>query len=145
MKFPITVGIRSVMEERSIRYLTREGRRNVHWVSRKTAPCLRCGHSNTLLNSGTSSCPYGATGSTISNQFHPHISFTPTLLIVANEYHLPQCCLILGQDRQVIPSLDLTRFVDDDSLYRDDLRESSLRERFRRQHAHCAKDDSRSQ
>ena len=70
---------------------------------------------------------------------------TPTLLVVTNEHHFPQRRPKLGQDRQVISDLDLTRFVDDDSLDRDDLRESTVHEPIRRQHAHRAKDDSSSQ
>ena len=69
---------------------------------------------------------------------------TPTLLIVTNEHHFPQRRPKPGQDRQVISDLDLARFVDDDSLDRDDLGESAFHNPVRRQHAHRAKDDSSS-
>lgn len=50
----------------------------------------------------------------------PPSPLTPTLLIIADEYHFPYRRLVLGQDWQVIPNPDLTRFVDDNGLNRDD-------------------------
>jgi len=77
------------------------------------------------------------------NFTHPYP--TPTLLIVPNEHHFPQRRPKPGQDRQVISDLDLTRFVDDNSLDRNDLRDSAVHDPVGRQHAHRAKDDSSSQ
>jgi len=61
---------------------------------------------------------------------HATISFTltppPTLLIITNKHHFPQRRPKPGQDGQVISDLDLTRFVDDNGLDRDDLRESAV-------------------
>ena len=51
-----------------------------------------------------------------------------TLLVITDEYHLPQRHLIPGQYGQVIPGFYLTRFVDDNGLYRDDLSESAAHE-----------------
>ena len=64
----------------------------------------------------------------ISSTPHP----THTLLIITDEDHLPQRRLIPGQHWQVVPNLNLTRFVNDYSLNRDDLRESALHEPARR-------------
>ena len=66
---------------------------------------------------------------------------TPTLVIITNEYHLPQRRLVPGQYRQVIPDFYLARFVDDDGLDRDDRRETAIQDPLRRQHADRAKDD----
>jgi len=79
-----------------------------------------------------------------------HLEFTlplpliHTLFVITDEYHLPQRRPILGQYRQVIPSLYLTRFVNDNGLYRDDLSESAIRDPVRRQHTDRAQDDSNS-
>ena len=52
--------------------------------------------------------------------------YSLTLFIIANENHLPQRRLVPGQYWQVISGLDLTRFIHDDCLDRDDLRETTL-------------------
>ena len=69
----------------------------------------------------------------------------PTLLIITNEHHFPQRRPKPSQDGQVISNLNLTRFIDDNGLDRDDLREPAVYDPVRRQHAHCAQDDSGSQ
>ena len=69
-------------------------------------------------------------------------STPPTLFVIADEYHLPQCCLILGQYRQVIPSFNLTRLINDNRLDWDQRREPTLHDLAPRQRAYRAKDDS---
>lgn len=69
---------------------------------------------------------------------------TRTLFVVPDENHFPQRCLIPGQYRQVISNLNLTRFVDYNGLYRDDLREPALSESLCGQHADSAEQDSSS-
>ena len=77
-------------------------------------------------------------------QFHLPSPPTPTLPIITNKHHLPQCLLVRSQYWQVIPDLDLTGFVNDNSLDLDDLRESTTQDPGCRQHADSAKDDARS-
>ena len=67
-----------------------------------------------------------------------------TLFVVTNEHHLPQCRLILGQYRQVIPDFNLTRLIDNNRLDRDKRREPTIGDPVVRQHADRAKDDSSS-
>ena len=64
-----------------------------------------------------------------------------TLFVITNKYHLPQCRLILGQYRQVIPNFNLTRLIDDNRLDWDQRRKPTIRDPVMRQHADRAKDD----
>ena len=148
MKFPITIGIRSTKEKWSTWYSTwgREERRTLGieegGIVPEVRPLEHTPQFRDVLLSVRSHCVDPP--SAHDNFIHPHLR-TPTLLIIANEYYLPQGRLVHGQYRQVIPNLDLTRFVDDDSLDRDDRRESAIHDPARRQHADCAKDDPSSQ
>ena len=65
-----------------------------------------------------------------------------TLFVITDEHHLPQCRLMLGQYRQVIPNFNLTRLINDNGLDWDQRREPTTRDPLARQHADCAKDDS---
>jgi hypothetical protein len=78
------------------------------------------------------------------DNLEPPPSPTLTLLVVTDQHHLPQRRLVPGQHWQVIPNLDLTRFIDDQGLDWDELRKPALHDPVRRQHADRAKHDPRS-
>jgi len=77
----------------------------------------------------------------LSAQLDYILPHTHTLLIITDEYHLPQRRLKSGQNWQVIPDLYLTRLVDDNGLDWDERRESTLDEPVVRQHANRAQDN----
>lgn len=143
----MTVGIRSTKEELSAGYPS-WGRNDKRTLGIKEDGVFHevwpLEHTPQFLN------VFLSVGSHCMNQLLTHnnsISLipTPTLLVVTHKHHLPQGRLISSQHRQVIPNFNLTRFVDNNGLDRDQLCEPAIHDPIRRQHADCAENNSRSQ
>jgi len=131
MKYPIIIGIRSAEGERLTRRSTFGGK------ERRTLDIEEDGvvlEVRPLENTLQSRYVLLSVGSHCADPLSVHLYFTlplpliHTLLVITDEYHLPQRRLVPGQYRQVIPGLYLTRFVNDNGLYRDKLGESASRD-----------------